>query len=44
MTTVVISDGKRVTGLTYQNRVSQGNKQVVLMGIFMQIALVADME
>ena len=44
MTTEVLGDGKRVTGLTYQDRASQKTKQVELAGIFVQIGLVPNTE
>ncbi|WP_158768993.1 alkyl hydroperoxide reductase subunit F [Paraglaciecola sp. L1A13] len=44
MTTEVLGDGKRVTGLTYQDRVSQAVKQIELAGIFVQIGLVPNTE
>ena len=44
MTTEVVGDGTRVTGLIYQDRVSQVSKNVELAGIFVQIGLVPNSE
>lgn len=39
MTTAVIGDGKKVTGLTYKDRTTDEEHQVALEGIFVQIGL-----
>lgn len=44
MTTEVIGDGKRVTGLKYQDRESGQTHQLDLAGIFVQIGLVPNTE
>ncbi|WP_339683908.1 alkyl hydroperoxide reductase subunit F [uncultured Pseudoalteromonas sp.] len=43
-TTEVLGDGKKVTGLTYTDRVSGDSKQLTLAGIFVQIGLVPNTE
>ncbi|MFQ3237091.1 MAG: alkyl hydroperoxide reductase subunit F [Paraglaciecola sp.] len=44
MTTEVLGDGTRVTGLTYQDRVTQEHHNVELAGIFVQIGLMPNTE
>ncbi|MCZ2723157.1 alkyl hydroperoxide reductase subunit F [Marinomonas sp. 15G1-11] len=39
MTTEVIGDGNRVTGMTYQDRLTGDNHEIELAGIFVQIGL-----
>ncbi|WP_462175791.1 alkyl hydroperoxide reductase subunit F [Pseudoalteromonas gelatinilytica] len=43
-TTEVVGDGKRVTGLSYIDRISGGEKSLELAGIFVQIGLVPNTE
>ena len=43
-TTEVLGDGKKVTGLTYTDRVSGDSKQLTLAGIFVQIGLIPNTE
>lgn len=43
-TTEVVGDGKRVTGLSYIDRVSGDEKSLTLAGIFVQIGLVPNTE
>ena len=43
-TTEVIGDGKRVTSLSYTDRVTGDNHQVILAGIFVQIGLMPNSE
>ncbi|MGO2477140.1 MAG: alkyl hydroperoxide reductase subunit F [Pseudoalteromonas sp.] len=43
-TTDVIGDGKRVTGLTYIDRVSGETKDIELAGVFVQIGLIPNTE
>ena len=43
-TTEVRGDGKKVTGLTYTDRVSGDSKQLTLAGIFVQIGLIPNTE
>ena len=44
MTTEVLGDGERVTGLKYQDRLSGEDKELQLAGIFVQIGLVPNTE
>ena len=44
MTTEVLGDGEKVTGLNYQDRVSGESKHVNLAGIFVQIGLIPNTE
>ncbi|WP_448550234.1 alkyl hydroperoxide reductase subunit F [Thalassotalea fusca] len=44
MTTEVVGDGDKVTGLTYQNRETGEHLQLALAGIFVQIGLVPNTE
>ena len=43
-TTEVLGDGKKVTGLTYTDRVSGDSKALTLAGIFVQIGLIPNTE
>ena len=43
-TTEVLGDGKRVTGLTYTDRVTGESKALTLAGIFVQIGLIPNTE
>ena len=43
-TTAVLGDGKRVTGLTYTDRVTGDSKELTLAGIFVQIGLIPNTE
>ncbi|MGO2274537.1 alkyl hydroperoxide reductase subunit F [Pseudoalteromonas nigrifaciens] len=43
-TTEVLGDGKKVTGLTYTDRVSGDSKQLTLAGTFVQIGLIPNTE
>ncbi|WP_024609592.1 FAD-dependent oxidoreductase, partial [Pseudoalteromonas sp. TB64] len=43
-TTEVLGDGKKVTGLSYTDRVSGESKQLTLAGIFVQIGLIPNTE
>lgn len=44
MTTEVLGDGQRVTGLNYQDRASGESHQLLLAGVFVQIGLVPNTE
>ncbi|WP_286240777.1 alkyl hydroperoxide reductase subunit F [Neptuniibacter halophilus] len=44
MTTEVLGNGEKVTGLSYQDRVSGESKQLPLAGIFVQIGLMPNTE
>ena len=44
MTTEVVGDGNRVTGLTYIDRTDNSEHQVALAGVFVQIGLVPNSE
>lgn len=44
MTTEVVGDGNKVTGLTYTDRASDSSKSLELAGIFVQIGLVPNSE
>ncbi|WP_286262699.1 alkyl hydroperoxide reductase subunit F [Thalassotalea atypica] len=44
LTTEVLGDGKKVTGLTYTDRVTGESEQVELAGIFVQIGLMPNSE
>jgi alkyl hydroperoxide reductase subunit F len=44
MTTQVLGDGQRVTGLTYTDRSSGQSNDITLAGIFVQIGLVPNTE
>ena len=44
LTTEVLGDGKKVTGLTYRDRVSEQQNTIELEGIFVQIGLVPNTE
>jgi alkyl hydroperoxide reductase subunit F len=43
-TTEVVGDGKKVTGLTYTDRVTDESKSLILAGIFVQIGLIPNTE
>ncbi|OHU84252.1 MULTISPECIES: alkyl hydroperoxide reductase subunit F [Pseudoalteromonas] len=43
-TTEVLGDGKRVTGLSYTDRVTQQSHELTLAGVFVQIGLVPNTE